>query len=41
MRRRTAGELVFPSRYDLVAGGVLGAGEDYDEAALREARPAR
>ncbi|MFS4094969.1 NUDIX hydrolase [Streptomyces sp. AF1A] len=37
VHRRTAGKLVFPSLYDLFVGGVVGAGESYDEAALREA----
>ncbi|MDK1475712.1 NUDIX domain-containing protein [Streptomyces sp. 549] len=38
VHRRTAGKLVFPARYDVVVGGVVGAGESYDAAALREAR---
>lgn len=37
VHRRTAAKLMFPSLYDLFVGGVLGAGESYDEAALREA----
>ncbi|MFE9256874.1 NUDIX domain-containing protein [Streptomyces sp. NPDC006879] len=37
VHRRTPGKLVFPSRYDMFVGGVVGAGEDYDAAALREA----
>lgn len=37
VHRRTARKLVFPSLYDVFVGGVLGAGESYDEAALREA----
>ncbi|MBE1488564.1 NUDIX domain-containing protein [Plantactinospora soyae] len=37
VHRRTPGKLVFPSRYDMFVGGVVGAGESYDEAALREA----
>jgi isopentenyldiphosphate isomerase len=37
VHRRTAAKLVFPSLYDLFVGGVLGTGESYDEAALREA----
>ncbi|MBT2386449.1 NUDIX domain-containing protein [Streptomyces sp. ISL-11] len=37
VHRRTADKLVFPSRYDMFVGGVVGAGESYDEAALREA----
>ncbi|WP_416957572.1 NUDIX domain-containing protein [Streptomyces sp. Agncl-13] len=35
--RRTPTKLVFPSLYDMFVGGVVGAGESYDEAALREA----
>ncbi|MEO3743985.1 NUDIX domain-containing protein [Plantactinospora sp. B5E13] len=37
VHRRTAQKLVFPSAYDMFVGGVLGAGETYDDAALREA----
>ncbi|MFC5718642.1 NUDIX hydrolase [Streptomyces gamaensis] len=37
VHRRTEGKLVFPSHYDMFVGGVVGAGESYDEAALREA----
>ncbi|MER6914661.1 NUDIX domain-containing protein [Streptomyces sp. NPDC000594] len=37
VHRRTPGKLVFPSRYDMFTGGVVGAGESYDGAALREA----
>ncbi|MFD8413367.1 NUDIX hydrolase [Streptomyces sp. NPDC059650] len=37
VHRRTASKLVFPSHYDMFVGGVLGAGEDYASAALREA----
>jgi isopentenyldiphosphate isomerase len=37
VHRRTAHKLVFPSLYDMFVGGVLGAGETYDEAARREA----
>ncbi|MBH5334097.1 NUDIX domain-containing protein [Streptomyces pactum] len=37
VHRRTARKLVFPSRYDMFVGGVVGAGESYDRAALREA----
>jgi isopentenyldiphosphate isomerase len=37
VHRRTASKLVFPSRYDMFVGGVLGAGESYARAALREA----
>ncbi|MFK0214881.1 NUDIX domain-containing protein [Streptomyces sp. NPDC090298] len=37
VHRRTPTKLVFPSRYDMLVGGVVGAGETYDEAALREA----
>ncbi|MEU9184549.1 NUDIX domain-containing protein [Streptomyces sp. NPDC048484] len=37
VHRRTSTKLVFPSQYDLFVGGVVGAGESYDDAALREA----
>ncbi|PIB06897.1 MULTISPECIES: NUDIX hydrolase [Streptomyces] len=37
VHRRTATKLVFPSHYDMFVGGVVGAGEAYDDAALREA----
>ncbi|MET9732399.1 NUDIX domain-containing protein [Streptomyces sp. NPDC006458] len=37
VHRRTATKLVFPSLYDMFVGGVVGTGEPYDEAALREA----
>ncbi|MFJ9059308.1 NUDIX hydrolase [Streptomyces sp. NPDC102409] len=37
VHRRTATKLVFPSHHDMFVGGVVGAGESYDEAALREA----
>ncbi|WP_286258122.1 NUDIX domain-containing protein [Streptomyces graminofaciens] len=37
IHRRTPAKLVFPSLYDMFVGGVVGAGESYDEAALREA----
>ncbi|MET9323940.1 NUDIX domain-containing protein [Streptomyces sp. NPDC003038] len=37
VHRRTASKLVFPSHYDMFVGGVVGAGETYAEAALREA----
>ncbi|MGW1886257.1 NUDIX hydrolase [Streptomyces sp. NPDC001970] len=37
VHRRTATKLVFPSLYDMWVGGVVGAGESYDDAALREA----
>ncbi|WP_406397804.1 NUDIX hydrolase [Streptomyces uncialis] len=37
VHRRTASKLIFPSRYDMFVGGVVGAGESYDDAALREA----
>lgn len=37
VHRRTASKLVFPSMYDMFVGGVVGAGETYDDAALREA----
>jgi 8-oxo-dGTP pyrophosphatase MutT (NUDIX family) len=37
VHRRTPHKLVFPSLYDMFVGGVVGAGESYDDAALREA----
>lgn len=37
VHRRTPDKLIFPSLYDMWVGGVVGAGETYDEAALREA----
>jgi isopentenyldiphosphate isomerase len=37
VHRRTATKMLFPSLYDMFVGGVVGAGESYDEAALREA----
>ena len=37
VHRRTPIKIVFPSMYDVVVGGVVGAGESYDAAALREA----
>ncbi|MFE9483821.1 NUDIX domain-containing protein [Streptomyces spororaveus] len=37
VHRRTASKLVFPAHYDMFVGGVLGAGESYARAALREA----
>lgn len=37
VHRRTDRKLVFPSLYDMFVGGVLAAGETYDEGALREA----
>ncbi|MGH3374800.1 MAG: NUDIX domain-containing protein [Actinoallomurus sp.] len=37
VHRRTPVKLVWPSLYDMFVGGVVGAGESYDEAALREA----
>jgi 8-oxo-dGTP pyrophosphatase MutT (NUDIX family) len=37
VHRRTATKLVYPSLYDMFVGGVVGAGEAYDVAALREA----
>lgn len=37
VHRRTPAKLVFPSLYDMFVGGVVGMGESYDEAALREA----
>jgi 8-oxo-dGTP pyrophosphatase MutT (NUDIX family) len=37
VHRRTATKLVAPSMYDMFVGGVVAAGESYDDAALREA----
>ncbi|CAL9395941.1 NUDIX hydrolase [Streptomyces sp. enrichment culture] len=37
VHRRTSDKLVYPSLYDMFVGGVVGAGESYDDAALREA----
>jgi 8-oxo-dGTP pyrophosphatase MutT (NUDIX family) len=37
VHRRTSTKLVYPSLYDMFVGGVVGAGESYDDAALREA----
>ncbi|MER5708094.1 NUDIX domain-containing protein [Streptomyces sp. NPDC053253] len=37
VHRRTPDKLLFPSQYDMFVGGVVAAGESYDEAALREA----
>jgi isopentenyldiphosphate isomerase len=37
VHRRASDKLVFPSTYDMFVGGVVGAGESYDAAALREA----
>jgi 8-oxo-dGTP pyrophosphatase MutT (NUDIX family) len=37
VHRRTDSKLVFPGRYDMFVGGVVGAGETYADAALREA----
>ncbi|MEU3891435.1 NUDIX domain-containing protein [Streptomyces sp. NPDC029041] len=37
VHRRTPAKLVFPSLHDMFVGGVVGAGESYDAAALREA----
>lgn len=37
VHRRTATKLAFPSHHDMFVGGVVGAGETYDVAALREA----
>jgi isopentenyldiphosphate isomerase len=38
VHRRTDTKRVFPGHYDMWVGGVLGAGETYDQAARREAR---
>jgi uncharacterized protein YhfF/isopentenyldiphosphate isomerase len=37
VHRRTSSKLMFPLLYDMFVGGVVGAGESYDAAALREA----
>ena len=37
VQRRTAIKDIYPSHYDLAAGGVVGAGESYEECAEREA----
>ncbi|ASW54927.1 NUDIX domain-containing protein [Plantactinospora sp. KBS50] len=37
VHRRTDRKLVFPGLYDMFVGGVVGAGESYAAAALREA----
>lgn len=37
VHRRSNRKLVFPSHYDMFVGGVVAAGETYDEAARREA----
>jgi isopentenyldiphosphate isomerase len=37
VHRRTDGKLTYPGRYDMFVGGVVGAGESYDDAAAREA----
>lgn len=37
VHRRAPTKLVFPSHYDMFVGGVVAAGESYDEAARREA----
>ncbi|MEU3711410.1 NUDIX domain-containing protein [Streptomyces catenulae] len=37
IHRRTDRKLVFPGHHDMFVGGVVGAGEGYDDAALREA----
>ena len=37
VHRRTPTKLLFPSMYDMFVGGVVGAGESYDDAARREA----
>jgi isopentenyldiphosphate isomerase len=37
VHRRTEDKLTYPGVYDMFVGGVVGAGETYDRAALREA----
>jgi isopentenyldiphosphate isomerase len=36
VHRRTDGKLTYPGAYDMFVGGVVGAGESYDAAAVRE-----
>jgi isopentenyldiphosphate isomerase len=36
VHRRTDTKLTFPGHYDMFVGGVVGAGESYDSAAVRE-----
>ncbi|MDD9934192.1 MAG: NUDIX domain-containing protein [Myxococcales bacterium] len=36
VQRRTRTKDLFPGLYDMFVGGVVGAGESYDEAAVRE-----
>jgi 8-oxo-dGTP pyrophosphatase MutT (NUDIX family) len=36
VQKRTLSKDVFPGHYDVAAGGVVLAGEDYEEAAVRE-----
>jgi isopentenyldiphosphate isomerase len=36
VHQRTASKDVYPSYFDVAVGGVVGAGESYDEGALRE-----
>ncbi|AYY15039.1 NUDIX domain-containing protein [Actinobacteria bacterium YIM 96077] len=38
VHQRTASKLIFPSHCDMFVGGVVHAGESYDDAAVREAR---
>lgn len=38
IHRRTPTKDVFPGQWDVAAGGVLNAGEDYDDGAKRELR---
>ena len=40
VHKRTDIKDVFPGMYDMFVGGVVEAGETYDEAASRERRPA-
>jgi isopentenyldiphosphate isomerase len=37
VHRRTDDKLTYPGRHDMFVGGVVGAGESYDAAAVREA----
>ena len=36
MHRRTTTKDVYPGRYDMFCGGIVGAGESYDVCAARE-----
>ncbi len=36
VQKRTASKDIYPSHYEIAAGGVVAAGESYEESALRE-----